>query len=278
MLFRKICILSALFFTSVIFAVEIQPFFRDVEVNDPAYKAVVKYTQTGIFKGINGEAKLNDFITKEHATLFLMKVMGTKNPNIYDAVNKGLLSNVPPSDQLLDHASWIKILSNAFQVPIGNEVTGQPWFVAPYVIAQGISAVRDEKPFDPASRRFVLRTTELYERIFGTKNADKTMNEQELRLMKMRDMLIDPQKSSDEIEELLWKNILSAEDVPENPRIQSIKHLNMAVLILLEMRKDPNENKKFERQKRAAFFLDHATNALPDVAPFAEDLRKIGEN
>ena len=263
--------------TSLTFAVEMQPFFPDVTPNDSAYKAVVKYTQQGIFNGIDGRAELNNVITKEHATYFLLKVMGEKEPNMDKVIEKGLLSSAPDPEQLLDHATWIKVLSNAFSVPIGNPVEGQPWYVAPFVIAQGIGAVKSEKPFDFASRRFVLETTEIYERVFGAKKASTLMDEQELRLMKIRDGLINPESTNDEIEELIWTNIVTAEEVPNNARIEAIKQLNLACLILLDLRKDPDVTKKSNRQMHISFFLKRAVNALPDVEPFTQDLAKIAE-
>jgi len=169
----------ALLMGSLVFAnVATQSPFQDVTPNDPAYNAVVKYHNQGIFNGVGGEAKLDDVISKEHAALFLLKVMGEKSPNIQIVVDKGILSTIPPSNQLLDHATWIKMLSNGFKVPLGQQKEGQPWFVAPYIVAQSITAVQDEKPFDIASRRFFIRTTELYERIFATKTADELMDEQ----------------------------------------------------------------------------------------------------
>lgn len=277
MLYKKITALSVLLTTSLAFAVEMQPFFPDVTPNDSAYKAVVKYTQQGIFNGINGKAELNNVITKEHASYFLLKVLGENIPTMDMVLEKDLLSTAPPPDQLVDHASWIKMLSNAFNVPIGNPVEGQPWYVAPLVIAQGIGAIKSEKPFDYASRRFVLETAEIYERVFGTKKASTLMDEQELRLMKIRDMLINPESTNDEIEELIWTNILTAEEVPHNTRIEAIKYLNLTSLVLLDLRKDPNVTKKASRQMRIDFFLERAINALPNVEPFTQDLAKIGK-
>lgn len=277
MLYKKIIALSALITTSLTFAVEMKPFFPDVTPNDSAYKAVVKYTQQGIFNGINGNAELNNVITKEHASYFLLKVLGEKEPNLDKVLERGLLSSIPEPAQLVDHATWIKMLSNAFNVPIGNHVEGQPWYVAPFVIAQGIGAVKSEKPFDYASRRFVLETAEVYERVFGAKKASTLMDEQELRLMKIRDALINPESTNDEIEELIWTNILTAEEVPHNARIESIKYLNLASLVLLDFRRDPDVSKKTSRQLRVQFFLKRAVNALPDVEPFTQDLRKIAE-
>ncbi len=277
MLFKKTLIFTILFLANIVYAVEMQPFFPDVTPNDPAYKAIVKYTQQGTFSGIDGRAELDDVITKEHATFFLLKVLGIAKPTIETAIGKDIISSPPPSDQLLDHATWVKMLGTAFNVPLGNSAEGQPWYVAPYVVAQGINAIEDEKPFDLTSRRFVLRSTDLYERIFGAKNATSIMDEQELRLMKIRDMLINPQSTNDAIEKLVWKNILTAEEVPDNTRIKSIKYLNMSALVLFEIRKYPNESKKAERQARVAFFVERATTALPDVGPFAQDLLKIAQ-
>ena len=277
MLYKKILALSLLITTSLAFAVEMQPFFPDVTPNDSAYKAVVKYTQQGIFSGIDGRAELNDVISKEHAAYFLVKVLGDKEPNMDKVLEKGLLSSAPDPTHLLDHATWIKMLSNAFNVPIGNPVEGQPWYVAPFVIAQGIGAVKSEKPFDFASRRFVLETAEIYERVFGAKKASTLMDEQELRLMKIRDGLINPESTNNEIEELIWSNIVTAEEIPHNARIEAIKNLNLACLILLDLRKDPDITKKSNRQMRISFFLKRAVNALPDVEPFTQDLAKIGE-
>ncbi len=274
MLFKKIFSVSVLVFFSI-FLVRNAWAFRDVTPNDPAFSAVTKYAERGIFNGIEGEARLDDVILKEHAALFLLKIMGVENPTVQGAVDRGIFGSLPAPGQLLDHATWIKMLSNAFEVPLGKTTEGQPWFVAPYVVAQSIMAVNDEKPFDIASRRFVVRTADTYERIFGAKNADTLMDEQELRLMRMRDLLLDPKATNDEIENLLWSNILGVDEIPMNARAESIRHLNMVMLVLLEMRKDPNPVKKLVRQKRIDYFLRNAVKALPEVSPFTEDLGKI---
>ncbi len=250
--------------------------FRDVVPGDIAYEAVTKYAERGIFNGIEGEARLDDVILKEHAALFLLKVLGVENPTTQLVVEKEILSSAPAPGQLLDHATWIKMLSNAFEVPLGKNSEGQPWFVAPYVVAQSITAVTEEKPFDIASRRFVVRTADIYERIFGAKNADTLMDEQELRLMRIRDLLLDPKATNDEIENLIWSNILGVDEIPMNARVGSIRNLNMAVLVLAEMRRDPNPGKKLIRQKRLAYFLRNAVKALPEVKSFTTDLEKIG--
>ena len=286
---KKIRILPAAFavtllaIPSMVFA-DILPLpFSDISPSDSAYKAVVKYSGQGIFHGIDGEARLDDVISKEHAALFLLKVLGEENPNMQVAVDRGLLSTVPLSGELLDHATWIKILSNAFRVPVnqlGQPAEEQSWFVAPYAVAQSIMAVKDEKPFDLASRRFFLRTTELYERIFLARTSDEILDEildeQERRLMKIRDMLIDSRATNNDIEDLIWQNILMAEDMPENPRLLAIKNLNMVSLILWQFRSNPDPRKVEARQKRVEFFVEQANKALPAVEPFSGDLLKIG--
>ncbi len=275
------CFIITFGFVGTVFATDIQ-IFTDLTPQDPMWEAVVEYSNRGIFEGIptsEGKrlAKPNDVILKTHAAIFLAKVLGVKNPTMEDVLAMKLLSSVPKEDEVLNHATWIKMCSTAFKVPVGESPSSETWFVAPFVIAQSVGAVKDEKPFDFATRRFALKTAFLYEQVFGVKNSDEIMNNQEKNLMKIRDKLIDINSSDAEIEILIWENIFKEEDVPANARIQAIKHLNMASLVLLEMRKGDDSAKKLILKKRVEFFCDNATEAFPDVEPFSLDLKKIGE-
>ncbi len=263
------------------FATDVQ-IFTDLTPQDPMWNAVVEYSNRGIFEGIptvDGKkmAKPNDVILKKHAAIFLAKVLGVKNPTMAEIVAMKLLSAPPKENEILNHATWIKMCSTAFKVPVGDPPSPETWFVAPFVIAQSVGAIKDEKPFDFATRRFALKTAFLYEKIFGVKNSDEIMNTQEKNLMKIRDKLIDINSSNVEIETLLWENIFKAEEVPANSRIQAIKHLNMASLVLLELRKNTDTTKKSILKKRVIFFCNKASEAFPDVEPFSLDLKKIGE-
>jgi len=278
---KVFCFIIILCVVETCFAADVQ-IFTDLTPQDPMWNAVVEYSNRGIFEGIptaDGKrlAKPNDVILKKHAAVFLAKVLGVKNPTIEDIVAMKLLNSAPAEDEILDYATWIKMCSTAFKVPVGKPPSPETWFVAPFVIAQSIGALKDEKPFDFATRRFALKTALLYEQIFGVKNSDEIMNNQEKNLMKIRDKLIDINSSDEEIDGLVWENIFKAEDVPENARIQAIKYLNMASLVLLEMRRGLDTAKNLVLKKRVDFFCDKATEVFPDVGPFSLDLKKIGE-
>ncbi len=278
---KLFCFIFTLWTVETSFATDVQV-FTDLTPQDPMWDAVLEYSNRGIFEGIpttDGKklAKPNDVILKKHAAIFLAKVMGVTSPTIEDIVAMNLLSAPPVENEILNHATWIKMCSTAFKVPVGDSPSPETWFVAPFIIAQSIGAVKDEKPFDFATRRFALKTAFLYEQIFGVKNSDEIMNNQEKNLMKIRDKLIDIDSSDDEIETLIWDNIFKAEDVPANSRIQAIKHLNMASVVLLELRRNTDTTKKAIFQKRINFFCDKATESFPDVEPFSLDLKKIGE-
>jgi hypothetical protein len=278
---RAFCFIVIVCQFGISFAADVQ-IFTDLTPQDPMWESVVEYSNRGIFEGIpttDGKklAKPNDVILKKHAAVFLAKVLGVSNPTMEDIVAMKLLSAPPKDDEILNHATWIKMCSTAFKVPVGESPSPETWFVAPFIIAQSIGAVKDEKPFDFATRRFALKTAFLYEQVFGVKNSDEIMNNQEKNLMKIRDKLIDINSEDEEIEDLIWENIFKAEEVPANARIQAIKHLNMASLVLLELRKNTETTKKTIFKKRVKFFCDKATEAFPDVEPFSLDLEKISE-
>jgi len=257
--------------------------FSDVTPKDSAWEAIVEYVQRGIFSGVvSGDgtrfAALDDVILKSHAAIFLAKIIGIPNPSMSDVVSAGILKSSPQPDEKLNHATWIKMLSNAFSVPTGKPASPEMWFVAPFVVAQTVGAVADEKPFDLATRRFVLTTAFKYEMLFGVQNADKMMDDQEKNLMKIRDLLVDSSTKNHEIENLIWKNVKSATKIPENARLDAIRHLNFAAIALLDMRRDFSVEQAFLRRERVNFFLNLAVKSLPDAAPFANDFRKIAEN
>ena len=251
--------------------------FWDITPNDPGYNATMKYYQKWAYEWIDWEAKLDDVIWKTDAALFLAKVLWATDPTPEDVAKLWILSAAPDTNDPINHATWIKMLSNAFKVPLWNTTENQPWFIAPYVVAQSITAINDEKPFDLASRRFVLTSTELYENIFATKTAVELMSQQEARLMQIRDMLLDPNADSDLIDDLLWTNIVEAEQVPPNKRINAIKNLNMALFALFDLKLHANSPKKIRIQNRVKFFVGNAVAYLPDVEPFSEDLIKISQ-
>jgi len=256
-----------------------KPPFYDVVENHPSYRALTKYYQRGIFKGIDGRAGLDDGILKSHATMFLLKVMGAP-ATVEEGIRRGIITTAPEPKQYITHAEFIKMLSTAFNVPVETPTkpgeTPQPWFVKPFVIAQSITAVKDEKPFDFGTRGFVLRSTEIYERLFGTKDAAAIMDEQELRLMKVRDLLVDPTAKDEDIQKLIWLNVLEAEEVPDSMRLRAIKYFNQSALVLLELRRAPAIDLKQVWLGRLQVFLDKAVENLADSRPFAEDLKKIG--
>ena len=256
-----------------------KPPFYDVVENHPSYRALTKYYQRGIFKGIDDRAGLDDGILKSHATMFLLKVLDAP-PTLEEGIKRGIISTAPDPKQYITHAEYVKMISTAFNVPVDMPTkpgeAPQPWFVKPFIIAQSITAVRDEKPFDFATRGFVLRSTEIYERLFGTKDAAAIMDEQELRLMKVRDFLVDPTADNQNIQKLIWMNILEAEEVPDSMRLRAIKYFNQASLVLLELRRTPAIDMKNVWTGRLKVFLDKAVEHLPESQPFAEDFKKIG--
>ena len=123
----------------------------------------------------------------------------------------------------------------------------------------------------------MLKTAYLYENIFATKTAAELMSQQETRMMKIRDLLLDPKADNDLTEDLIWTNLIESEDVPSNKRITAIRYLDMTLLTLLDMKKNPDNSKKIKRIKRVAFYVDLAVNSLPEVKPFADDLIKISQ-
>ncbi len=267
-------LLSFFFVISTSFAAQEVSLPKDVVPQDPAYEAIVDFITEGIFTGIGGEARLDDVISKQHAALFLAKVRGVKNPTFIDVSSLGILKTEPKPDELLNYATWTKMLCNGFNVPNCESKDPAGWFVPGIVIATSINALDDVKPFDFVSRRDIFRMSHIYRSVFLSKTMDEMMDEEELNLMHLRDMMLDVNVSHEEIEALLWDNILKAEKIEENDRIRSIKYLNMALLVLLQKRQQP-ENTLL--QARAVFFLDKAVEALPDVEGFATDLRKISE-
>ncbi len=256
------------------FAAEIVDMPKDVVPQDTAYEAIVDFMSEGIFTGVNGEANLDNVISKQHAALFLAKVRGVKNPTFADVAALKILSVEPKSDELLNYATWTKMLCNGFNVPNCESPDPAGWFVPGMVIATSVNAIEDVKPFDFVSRRDVFRMAHMYRSIFFSKTMDEMMDDQELNLMRLRDMMLDVTIKNTEIEQLLWKNIIEAEKITDNMRVESIRHLNMALLVLLQKRETPTNSLL---QARAQFFLDKAVQVLPDVAGFAGDLQKIAE-
>lgn len=270
-------IITVLMLSFIIVNADSKTLFSDVTPNDEAFNALVKYHEKAIFNGINWEARLDDVISKLNASIFLAKLLGKVDPTVQDIIDMEILSKKPTEGELLNNATWIKMLSSAFDVPLWKTDANQPWFVAPYVVAQSIMAVSDEKPFDISSRRFLLKTSEIYERVFTLKTAMEIMDEQENRLMKIRDLLINPESNYNTMDKLLWENFIQESQAPDSSRMQSIKYLNMALLSLLDMHRDPNVSKKMIRQSRVKFFINQANNVLPEVKPFSEDLLKISQ-
>lgn len=269
--------------TSSVRAVDVSE-FRDVTPADPVWEAFVHYTERNMFGGMadpSGQGRLvaaDDVILKLHAALFLAKVKGVASPKPEDIVRLGILSTPPDSQELLNHATWIKMLSNAFNVPVGDPAKQGSWFVAPYIVGQTIGAVQDEKPFDFASRRFMLTTAYKYEKVFGTKTADELMAMQENRLMGVRDKLLDPAANMYETENEIWKNIIASQDIPNSGRLESIQNFNYACLIMVTMRQDKsNPGQQIKRKDQVKFFLDKAETSLPATKPFADDLRRIAD-
>lgn len=272
---KTICgVFSLLIITASAFAADIVDMPKDVVPQDTAYEALVDFISEGIFTGVNGEANLDNVISKQHAALFLAKVRGIKNPTFADVAELQILSVEPKSDELLNYATWTKMLCNAFNVPNCEAADPAGWFVPGMVIATSINAIEDVKPFDFVSRRDVFRMAHIYRNVFFSKTIDERMDVQELNLMRLRDMMLDVNISDAEIETLLWKNIIAAEEIADNVRVESIRHLNMALLVLLQKRQDPTNSLL---QARAQFFLEKAVEVLPDVAGFAGDLQKIAE-
>ncbi|GEM_PF-4123047 len=255
--------------------------FKDVVENHPAYKALTKYHAQGIFNGMEGQARLDDGILKQHAILFLLKALGAP-PTNNEAIARGIIKAAPESNQYLTHAEYIKMLSLAFKVPTESPQkpgdATQPWFVKPYVVAQSITAVKEEKPFDFATRGFVLRTTEIYERIFAATDAAALMDEQELRLMTTRDLLVDTKAAHEDIQKIIWINIIETENIPDSARLRAIKYFNMATLVLFELRREPSIDLRPTWEGRLQVFLDKAVKNLPESKPFSDDLARIGKS
>lgn len=267
-------LLSVAFLFSTVSAAQVVDVPKDVVPQDAAYDALVDFISEGIFTGVNGEANLDNVISKQHAALFLAKVRGVKNPTFADVSSLNILSVEPKGDELVSYATWTKMLCNAFAVPNCESEDPAGWFVPGMVIATSINAIDDVKPFDFVPRRDIFRMAHLYRSVFLSKTVDEMMDEQELRLMRLRDMMLDVAIENTEIEQLIWENIIASEDIDDNPRIESIRHLNMALLVLLQKRQDPTNSLL---QARATFFLEKAVDVLPDVAGFAGDLQKIAE-
>ena len=271
-------ILTAFCFFAIAHAAEIN--FSDMTPQDPAFECAANLAERDIFVGRIDEsgkrvAEPGNVISKLNSGFFLAKLLGEKNPDKKKLLEMEIFVEIPESKVLLNHATWIKMLSNAFELPVEETEDPSSWFVAPFVIAQSVGAVADEKPFDIASRRFMLSTACKYENLFGKKNANEIMDTLEINLMKIRDNLTDAQISNTALEKLIWQNILLAEEVPENSRINSIKSFNTALLQIFAARRDPNPAQKKERQKRVDFFLKKAVDFLPETQPFAENLQKI---
>ncbi len=261
--------------TPYVSAAEIVDLPKDVVPQDSAYEALVDFISEGIFTGVNGEANLDNVILKQHSALFLAKVRGVKNPTFVDVKSLGILQTEPKAEELLNYATWTKMLCNAFDVPNCESEDAASWFVPAFVAAISINALgADVKPFDVVSRRDVFRMAHIYRKVFFSKNVDEMMNEQERNLMRLRDMMLDVNISDTEIETLLWENIIEAAEIVDNERIRSIKHLNMALLVLLQKRQQPANSLL---QGRAIFFLKKAVEVLPAVEGFAADLQKIAE-
>ena len=272
---KTICgVLSFLLFVPALFAAEIVEMPKDVVPQDSAYDALVDFISEGIFTGVNGEANLDNVISKQHAALFLAKVRGIQNPTFDDVAALKILTVEPKSDELLNYATWTKMLCNGFNVPNCESPDPAGWFVPGMVIATSINAIEDVKPFDFVSRRDVFRMAHMYRNIFLSKTVDEMMDNQERNLMRLRDMMLDVTITNAEIEKLLWDNIVAAEKTPDNVRVESIRHLNMALLVLFQKRQQPTNSLL---QERALFFLQKAVATLPDVAGFAGDLQKIAE-
>lgn len=265
---------SLLLVTSSVSAAEVVDVPKDVVPQDPAYEALVDFISEGIFTGVNGEANLDDVISKPHAALFLAKVLGVQNPTFTNVADLNILKVEPKADELLNYATWAKMLCNGFKVPNCDSPDPDGWFVPGMVIATSINAIEDVKPFDFVSRRDVFRMAHMYRNVFLSKTVDEMMDEQEINLMRLRDMMLDVNVSDTDIETLLWNNIMDAETIADNVRVRSIKHLNMALLVLFQQRQQPTNSLL---QGRAIFFLKKAVEVLPDVAGFAGDLQKIAE-
>lgn len=253
--------------------------FSDVTPNDPWYKALSVFSNEWSYTWINWEAKLDDTILKKDALLFLWKVLWNKSPSIQDLVNQQIISSLPKDNELLTNAVWIKILCNAFKVKLDKvDDWTKPWFVAPYIIAQGVTAVKNEKPFDYSSRRFVLTSTSIFRDVFKTKTAIEMMNTQEWRLMKIRDLLMDPKATLWDAEDLIWLNFVEFEEMPKSNRAEAIKYFNTALLLILESRTNPNPDKTTTRRIRTNFFISKAISKLSDTKPFADDLVKLSNS
>jgi len=264
---------------SVIYA-EIQ-IFSDITENDPDLSAIIKFTQNGTFEGIPGPdgtklAALDNNISKINAALFLCKIFGVQEPTIENIIELKIFASPPKDDTMLDYATWSKMLSNIFQIPVVHDPNPENWYFGSYLKAQSIGAINIEtqKPKDLVSRRFMLRMTDIYLKEF----IDKKMDEQEKILIKIRDDLINAEISNNEIQNSVLENIIQAESIPQIPgnnRLFAIKNLNIAVLPILKIRENPEGANITKNQERAQFFLKKSVSNLDIIKPFAGDLEKI---
>lgn len=257
--------------------------FADVVPSHPASEAVRTFAQRGIFQGMVDDsgkrvAALENVMLKAHGGYFLAKLLGNERPSMNDVIAAGILSGVPADDEVLNYATWLTMLTKAFQVPAGDPPAPDAWFVPAIVVAQSIDAMPTEaKPFDVVSRGYVLETALKYERVFGARSADEEMDQQEQSLMWIRDKILDAGASNTEISAKIWENITAAESIPPNKRLDAIKHFNTSALILLDLRRGNSGEAKEVLLNRLSFFLEKAVTVMPDVAGFASDLEAIGK-
>ncbi len=258
--------------------------FIDIDPKDPVWNSFVDYTERGVFSGMlnkkTGQRLVapDDVILKSHAALFLSKVLGNPNPTMELVLEAGILSKLPDPKELVTHATWIKMLSNAFNVPVTSLSGKQSWYVAPYALAKTIGAVEGEDPFDFASRRFVLMTTHLYEEFFAVNSLHGLLSQREQTLMEVRDLIVETKMDLEGVENRIWQNIITGQDLPLVGRAGAIQNFNFASLLLLSMRLDPHMNQRDHRKIQVFYFLDRAEQELPDSKAFADDLRAIADN
>ena len=255
--------------------------YADVVPLDPAYEALASYTANGVFIPRDDEgvyfADLDNAVMKDEAAQFLCRVMGFSvvDCTVEKVVDLGILKSVPESVPL-DNATSAVILGKAFGVKTGSG-TGDNWALAPWIVAKGTGAFANRKSGNVTTWRDMLIATKIFEDNFGLQTVEQRMVFLETKLMEIRDGFLNPEADLFELEQLIWNNIMKAEEIEMNNRLAAIKYLNLSFVHMLELRKNTAkaERQKEIRLKYANTFLDLADAALPEVKPFTDDLRKI---
>ena len=247
--------------------------FTDLQ-NDENMKPVLEFASRGIFTGIDGKAALDQNILKTHSAIFLQKVLGEKSPTLTGALERGLLSKIPEDEtKLLSKAEWIVMCARAFKVPL-EKIDTKQWYEPAWEMAQKITIVKKiDKPFDNADRGFVIRTAYFFEKVFGIQSAEDKIVKIEKNLMIVRDAFLENKKTNFELEELLWNNLIEIESLPPSNRVTALRDFYSASLVLLEIRKDTDENRKNTRKNWAYFFINAGIKKLPGASGFANDLK-----